>query len=218
MNSNKGKNTHRGTRIAAGEFTLWLEKTNESLKENSEADVPCGECTACCHSSYFIHITPNDSATLKHVPKQLVFPAPGLPKGHMLLGFDENGRCPMLVDSVCSIYAYRPQTCRQYDCRVFPATGLSVTDSDKNLISAQSQRWEFSINTEQGHEELSALQNAARFLVKYGSRFPEEFAPKNVTQQAIFAIRIYSLFQKTNGEDGVTLMIKKIIELAQKPM
>ena len=41
------------------------------------------------------------------------------------MGFDERGRCPMLTDAGCSIYAHRPRTCRTFDCRVFTAAGLS---------------------------------------------------------------------------------------------
>ena len=53
-----------------------------------------------------------------------------MPKGNMLLGYDENGHCPMLIDDKCSIYEHRPITCRSYDCRIFPAAGIVAGDDD----------------------------------------------------------------------------------------
>lgn len=90
--------------------------------------MPCGDCTACCTSSQFIHIAPDETETLGHIPDELLFDAPGFPAGHVVLGYDENGHCPMLVDGACSIYAHRPRTCRTYDCRIFPATGIDLGD------------------------------------------------------------------------------------------
>ena len=65
-----------------------------------------------------------------------------MPEGHLLLGFDEHGRCPMLVRGACSIYESRPRTCRTYDCRVFAAAG--VTPDEQPDIAAQVRRWRFS--------------------------------------------------------------------------
>ena len=92
------------------------------------SDVPCGTCTACCTSSQFVHIEPDERDALAHIPAELLFPAPGRPRGHVLLGYDERGHCPMLVDGACSIYAHRPRTCRTYDCRVFAAAGVDPGD------------------------------------------------------------------------------------------
>ena len=60
--------------------------------------MPCGTCTACCTSSQFVHIGPDEVDTLAHIPAELLFPAPRMPKGHVLLGYDERGHCPMLID------------------------------------------------------------------------------------------------------------------------
>jgi Fe-S-cluster containining protein len=74
----------------------------------------------------FIHISPEETRTIQRIPRELLFPAPGKPKGHVLMGYTDQGYCPMLVAGECSIYEDRPQTCRDYDCRVFAATGISV--------------------------------------------------------------------------------------------
>ena len=103
--------------LAAGEFTDWLENMCRALAGRGESDVPCGDCDACCRSSYFIAVTPEDEAARRRIPAALLFDAPGAPPGHQLLGYDEAGRCPMLKSTGCDVYADRPGTCRTYDCR-----------------------------------------------------------------------------------------------------
>ena len=83
-------------------------------------------------------------AALAAIPSALLFPAPRLPAGHMVMGFDSAGRCPMLTDSGCSIYDQRPRTCRTYDCRIFAATGVTV-DADKPTIVARASEWRFDV-------------------------------------------------------------------------
>lgn len=150
--------------LPAGEFSAWLHQTRSAQVAKGSANVECGTCVGCCTSSYFMHIGPDESQTLKRIPKQLLFPAPGLPKGHVLMGYDEKGRCPMLVDGKCSIYEHRPQTCRSYDCRVFPAAGIRAGDADKEPINQRISRWKFSYPTERARVEHSAVQAAAQFL------------------------------------------------------
>jgi len=130
--------------IDAGRFSLWLAELDQSLRGDADIDVPCGACTACCTSSQFVHIAPDETDTLARVPVELRFPAPGLPKGHVVLGYDERGRCPMLVDDACSIYEHRPRTCRTYDCRVFAATG--VQPEGQPTIAARVARWAFDVD------------------------------------------------------------------------
>jgi Fe-S-cluster containining protein len=121
----------------AGELAAWLEATRVVIRDEATADVACEGCTACCESSQFVHIAPDETDALARIPAALLFPAPGSP-GHMLLGYDEHGRCPMLVDGRCSIYAHRPRTCRTYDCRVFAAAGV---DCDKPRIAERARQW-----------------------------------------------------------------------------
>jgi Fe-S-cluster containining protein len=147
--------------LDAGDFSTWLTDMRAALRGERDADVPCGGCTACCTSSQFVHIEPDETDTLAHVPADLLFPAPRLPRGHVLLGFDERGHCPMLVDGRCSIYEHRPRTCRTYDCRVFPAAGV---DADQPAIAARTRRWRFAFPSEADRAEHDAVQAAARSL------------------------------------------------------
>jgi uncharacterized protein len=116
--------------------------------------VPCGDCTACCTASQFIHVGPDELDTLAVIPADLLFPAPGFPAGHVLMGHDEQGRCPMFIAGACSIYEHRPRTCRSYDCRVFATTGVVP---DEPAIAARASRWRFDPMTpaeEQAQAEL----------------------------------------------------------------
>lgn len=179
--------------LPTGRFSSWLHRARQAQKTEEGASVPCGDCTACCTSSYFIHIRPDETETLAEIPPSLLFAAPGLPKGHVVLGYDKNGRCPMFIDNKCSIYQYRPQTCRTYDCRIFPATGLPV-EKDKPLIAQQARRWQFAFPTPQDEERFRALQGVARFLREHADSFPPGFVPHNPTQQAVVALRVYEVF------------------------
>lgn len=113
--------------LSGGDFSAWMTQVERAIRGEGASDVPCGSCTACCTASQFVHIGPDEMDTLSHIDPSLVFPAPGLPRGHVVLGYDERGHCPMLIDNQCSIYEHRPANlsnlrlsglCR---CRVAPA-------------------------------------------------------------------------------------------------
>ncbi len=180
--------------LKAGGFSKWLEHTHQALRNETSTDVPCGTCNACCRSSYFIHIKPTETETLSEIPEKLLFPAPGLPEGHLLMGYDEHGRCPMLANNTCSIYEHRPMTCRTYDCRVFTATGIKLQQSDKYRIEDQVKRWNFDYSSEQDEAAKVALNKAARFLEQNEDCFEPGELPGNRTQLAILAVKVYEVF------------------------
>ena len=142
----------------AGEFSAWLGELAAALRGDGDTDVACGSCVACCSSRQFIHIGPEELDALAHIPAELLFPAPRLPKGNVLLGYDEHGRCPMLGEAGCTIYAHRPRTCRTYDCRVFPATGLLPDEPEKSPIAERASEWEFAY----ANDDARALHERAR--------------------------------------------------------
>ncbi len=187
--------------LLVGRFSSWLRRIRSAQLEESGADVPCGECNACCRSSYFIHIRPEETQTLVRTPGELLFPAPGLPKGNVLLGYDENGRCPLLIDAKCSIYEHRPLTCRNYDCRVFSATGIAA---DRAPITQRARRWNFSHPTRDDRDQHAAVRAAARFLQEHAECFPGGALPGNPAQIAILAIKVYEVFLKSDDEPGKT--------------
>lgn len=149
--------------LDAGDFSTWLAEMQGAIRGERGSDVPCRDCAACCTSSQFVHIAPEEADTLAHIPAELLFPAPRMPRGHVVLGYDGRGHCPMFVDNRCSIYDHRPRTCRTYDCRIFPATGVAV-EEDKPLIARQARRWRFRFPTDADRIEHQAVQAAATAL------------------------------------------------------
>ncbi len=177
------------TQLDAGDFASWLVEIRGAIRGDNPSDVPCGDCTACCTASQFIHIAPDETDALAHIPSALLFPAPRLPSGHVLMGYNERGQCPMLIDNRCSIYEHRPRACRTYDCRVFAATGLEP-DDDKILVAQQVRRWRFSFATQSDHDAYDALCTAANQLRLDPSELPQGISPSNTTHIAIHAIEI----------------------------
>lgn len=179
--------------LPAGAFSAWLREARSAQGSEAGAVVPCGDCRGCCTSSYFIHIGPDEEGALSRIPKALLFPAPGLPRGHVLMGYDDQGHCPMFREGACSIYADRPRTCRTYDCRIFPATGLAPGE-DKPRIARQAARWRFDFPAEADHADFRALQDAARFLRERAADFPPGFVPANPPQLALVALKVHRAF------------------------
>ena len=122
----------------------------------------------------------------------MLFAAPGLPDGHVLMGYDEHGSCPMLVDEFCTVYEHRPRTCRTYDCRVFPATGLAPEES-KVLITRRVRRWDFTDPGGAAAEQLVAVRASARSLVEMSSN-PGAPVPRSPTQLTALALELHHEF------------------------
>jgi Fe-S-cluster containining protein len=184
--------------LPAGSFALWLRQIRKALTRNRVMNVPCGECDACCRSSYFIHINPEETRTLSRIPNELLFPAPLRPEGHMVLGYDEQGRCPMLIGNTCSIYRNRPTTCCIFDCRVLVASGLTGEDDENNPIFQQARRWQFNYPTKRDRNLFSAIQAAAAFLRRHPECIQKNLVPMDAIQISIAAIKVYDVFLKTN--------------------
>lgn len=180
--------------IPAGDFSTWLHTTLANLKDEQGVEVDCRTCTGCCTSSYFIHIRPDETQTLAQIPRRLRVAAPGMPSGHVLLGFNQEGVCPMLKGGQCAIYSHRPQTCRNYDCRVFAAVGLEAGGDDKAHINQRIHRWEFSFPTPRDRQEKQAVQAAAQFIRDHAEQFPGGRVPTNPSQLALLALKSHPVF------------------------
>ena len=184
--------------IDAGDFRSWLNGTKATQVDGADADVPCGDCNGCCKSFYFIHVTPNDTAALAAIPEELLFAAPGAPPGHLVMGYTDQGHCPMLVEDRCSIYSARPQTCRAYDCRIFSAAGMQPGETDKALVSERTARWEFRYTSAADQATQQAIERAATWLTAereaQDSLLPKDFVPGNSTQLAVLALQTHHLF------------------------
>lgn len=198
--------------IPAGAFGSWLRNVRAAIREDADSDVPCDGCTACCRSSQFIHIAPTETDALANIPRELLFPAPGRPAGHVLMGYDDQGACPMLVGDACSIYRHRPTTCRTYDCRVLAATGLGLGSDGGDaqpLIATRARRWRFDAPSASDRASQDAVLAAARFVTERrvaltsGSEADGEHPaiPTDPTQVAVLAVDIADVFMGT-ADDG----------------
>jgi Fe-S-cluster containining protein len=185
--------------LAAGPFSAWVDDMQRARRGEQDADVPCGTCTACCTSSQFVHIGPDERSTLSRIPPALLFPAPRLPPGHVLLGYDERGHCPMLIDHACSIYEDRPRTCRTYDCRVFAAAGVEVPEGTRVEISRRVRRWRFTYPSPADGRRHDAVRSAATFLGTHPELLPTGISAADPTQIALLALDVHDLFLPPAG-------------------
>ncbi len=193
-----GSPAHHETELDAGDFGSWLNQTRYAQLKSIGSEVPCGSCVACCTGSYFIPIAPDEERTLSRIPKELLFRAPGLPPGHLLMGYTEEGHCPMFQNSRCSIYEDRPRTCREYDCRILTAAGSE--DSEHESIAAQARRWKFQFSSEQDRKAFGAAHRAMKFLTEQESAFPPGIVPRLPRQKALLAVLLCDLFLEESFE------------------
>jgi len=209
--------------LPAGDFSSWLRHIRNALLSESGIDVACEGCIGCCSSSYFIHIKPQETGSLSRIRKEVLFSAPGLPKGHLLMGYDKDGRCPMLEKGKCVIYEHRPLTCRNYDCRVFTAAGIAAGGDDKAVINQRVERWKFSYPTESDRNEHLAVRAAATFIREHAHSFPGGQVPNDLGQLAMLAIKVYDVFLKKSGGADTpesarsdTDLVKAIVDACQQ--
>lgn len=182
--------------VPAGPFSEWLHETHRARKLGGlSMSVPCGDCNACCRASHFVHVHPNETSTIARIPRRLLLRAPGLPTGHVLLGYDEKGRCPMLSGDTCSIYDDRPQTCRDFDCRVFAAAGIEPDGQGPQAAIAERVReWKFEYPAEVDSIEHDAVRVAGRFLCENSDSLREFDIQVSPLQLALLAVRFFKLF------------------------
>ena len=195
--------------LPAGDFSSWVVEMQGAIRGEHGSEVPCDGCTACCTSSQFIHIEPDETDTLSRIPAELLFPAPRLPAGHVVLGYDERGHCPMLIDEKCSIYAHRPKACRTYDCRIFAAAGIGVDRDEQASIARQAERWQFNFPTPTDRTRHQAVRAAATFLVEHGDLLPKPLAATNATQVAVLAIEMHDDFLDCDETTGEMTLIER---------
>ena len=185
--------------IAAGDFSTWLAHARAALIDGEGTNVACGDCVGCCSSSYFIHVRPAESRVLPRLARELLAPAPGMGGGDRVLGYDARGRCPMLSEHGCAIYADRPRTCRAYDCRLFAAAGILAGGDDKAAINQRIARWRFAYPTARDRQEQRAVKAAATFVRTHAKAFPGGRVPVNPSQLAVLAIKVYEVFAAGDG-------------------
>jgi Fe-S-cluster containining protein len=180
--------------VDAGPFGDWLIRFCASLKGTAGTDVPCGDCTGCCTSGYSVQLRPEDQRALTRIPAHLLVSPPGFPRNHRTMAARPNGHCPMLTEHRCSIYQHRPQTCLDYDCRVFAAAGINAGGSDKSVINQRVSQWRFSYLMEADELAHRAIRSAATFIRTQRESFPSGRVPTGPTGIAVLAVKAHAVF------------------------
>src|SRR6478609_3360865 len=152
------------------------------LRGEQDADVPCGTCVGCCVSSYPIPLRTEDELARAQVPEQWLL-GPAKAGERWLMGFREDGSCPFLSQRSCSIYAGRPQTCRDYDCRIYAAAGL-LPDGERQAIAERVGAWEFGFSSAQDNADAKAVMLAAQFIRANQALFPSAMRAGSATAAA----------------------------------
>lgn len=180
--------------IDAGRFDVWMRAAVAALRGTGGTDVPCGSCVGCCVSSYFIPLRPEDRAARARIPVEVLVPAPGQPADHHMMGYRADGHCPMLDAGQCTIYADRPQTCRDYDCRIFAAAGIDAGGPEKRVINERVRAWRFRYADDEGRRAHDAVRAAAAFIRDQRDAFPGGRAPAAPTGIAVLALKACAVF------------------------
>lgn len=201
---------------SAGAFGTWLAAMRAVLRSQQDADVPCDGCVGCCVSSYAIALRPTDKAALAAVPAHLL----RLPTGGRLalMGHREDGMCPMLEAGRCTIYRDRPQTCRDYDCRIYAATGL-LPDGQRPVIEERVREWRFEFPGDEDMRQHEALRRAARFIREHAALFPAANKVHSAATAAVLAVKTWQLFrnEKGNGykDPSPEEQVRRVLEAAR---
>ena len=177
--------------LPAGGLLDRLRHFRASLLGNQGSDVPCGDCRGCCISGYSVQIRPHDTGARALIPAEMLAQVPGFAADELTLAARPDGTCPMLRDNECSIYEARPQTCRDYDCRVFAASGISP---DKVVIRQRVSQWRFSYPTELDRKAHSAVLATAGFIRTKRNSFPNQRAPLGPSGISVLACESYNVF------------------------
>jgi Fe-S-cluster containining protein len=187
------------------------------LRGERVADVPCDGCVGCCVSAYPIPLRPDDRIALARVPDRYL----QLPAGEGLarMGARADGTCPMLEAGQCTIYADRPRTCRDYDCRIYAAAGLKP-DGERPVIRQRVEEWHFSYVTVEEQAQATALRRAARFIGEHAALFPPAARAHSATAAAVLAVKVWPLFAgdaegNTDSSATAALQVQRVLAAAR---
>lgn len=194
----------------AGDFHTWLQNTLDAFFTGRGASVPCGDCKACCSAGYFIPVHRQEWSTRAAIPARLLVTPPAQHKDgeYQLISTTRRGHCALLRNGACSIYRVRPQTCRNYDCRLFAASGLS---SGYDEIDRQVDRWHFHHESEESLRVRAAIRMAARFVIDNERAFPNGRVPRRPADIAVVALKSHRVFLDAATQSGTPEAIAKAI-------
>jgi hypothetical protein len=164
-------------------------------------------------SSYPIPLRPEDVRARAEVPEQYLLGTMASGERWMM-GFREDGRCPFMNERRCDIYADRPQTCRDYDCRIYAAAGL-VPDGNRAVIARRVREWEFTFASDTDLADAEAVRCAARFMRGNATLFPAAMRVGSATAASVLAVKTYGLFLNPVAVEAPVETVRRVIEAAR---
>lgn len=207
---------HAVEKIPAGDFATWLQSMTASLRGESGNDVPCGECVGCCSSSWPVALRARDEQVIAKIPPQWIVDPPHAPAGLRYMAYRSDGTCPMLTRGGCSVYAQRPQTCRDFDCRLFAAAGILSAGDDKPLINARIAAWRFTYQTATDKTIHEAIRSTARFLRAASAEPNTPRLPTSPIAIAGLAFKAHAVFlEEGHASLSPTALLARVIEAAR---
>lgn len=173
---------------AAG-FEAYLEQRWASFV-HGEGNVRCGDCRGCCRADYTIGLSPAEAEKLPHT----------VIDGHAVILPLANGYCPFLIDEACSVYADRPASCRQFDCRDMTMAAVRITDQPGGVreINASADRF----LAENGGLTPSSMADLARRVL---ADLPD--TPVVVAAQNALVLNIIRFFPKDKSDQMVAALL-----------
>lgn len=177
--------------LDAGDFLDWTRDTLASFSSGGGNIVACGDCRACCRAGYFIPVRQDELSTRRAIPTRLlVIPVGGAEQGDRLIATRRSGDCALLLEGECSIYGQRPQACRDYDCRLFAAAGIS---SGVERVDMRVRRWRFAYRTSESRAAHQATRAVAEFMLNNAEVFPGRRVPTRPADVAVAALKAHQV-------------------------
>lgn len=199
--------------LDAGPFGAWLASALASLRGTAGTQVPCGDCVGCCVSSYHIPLREQDGAAIGRIPAQHLVQSR---TGQLHIQYLADGLCPMLGKGRCTIYAHRPQTCRDYDCRFFAAAGIEAGGAERSVINTRVRQWRFTYPTAADRRAHDAVLAAAALLQNEAQHFPPGFAPTRPTGIAVLAVKTHGVFLSSEAANTSAAELAKVMVEASR--
>jgi len=202
--------------VAAGSFAIWLNQIQQALRGQGGTDVPCGECVGCCVSSYYIPLRAADEPVAAQVPEAMLHVTGPAEAPQQWMAYGADGHCPMLRNRQCTVYAQRPQTCRDYDCRIFAAAGIAAGDAVRHVINERVAAWQFSYDSPAEQNAHQAVTAAAAFIAAHQHDIDGIRFPGGPTGIAVLALKVYGVFLDEALRDADATTIAWAIIAASK--
>jgi Fe-S-cluster containining protein len=195
--------------IDAGDFGEWKRQMTAMLRGTGGIAVPCGDCRGCCSAYWPVALRSSDAAAAVLIPSEWLMTPANAPPGVSYMSFRPDGTCPMLTAGNCQIYSHRPQTCRDFDCRIFAATGIQSAGDGRQQIDDRIGAWRFRFTSPADEATRAAMQAAASFIQEAHRTHPSLPLPASPIAIAGLAFKAHQIFLTP---EPASLSIRELVD------